>query len=182
MGGIFKNPTLPKKAAATKRQLRYFSEKKDVTRAPNIQHEEKVQKMVCHYLKLKLPSVIFRSDTSSGRWEYNKKKLHEKVAMHSSKDFPDLFIYEPRDVTHSDGSTKHYCGLAMELKKEGTTVILKIGERKGKLSTDPHIQAQAAMLKKLIEKGYYANFAVGYDEAINMIDWYFGLPRNTKLF
>lgn len=182
MGSVFKNPTLQKRKVTTTRQMRYLNDRKNPGRGPNKQHEQQLQKQICHYLKLTHPTVIFRSDTASGRWEYNKAKLHDKVAMHSGPYFPDLFIYEPRDVTHADGSVKHYCGLAIELKKEGTTVILKIGERKGKLSTDEHIQAQAAEMKRLIAKGYYANFAVGYDEATRLIDWYFGVPQNGQLF
>lgn len=175
MAGIFQNPTLDKKH--TDRQQRYFANKKNIDKAPNVQHEERIQKQLCHYLKVQYPSVIFRSDTSSGRWEYNRQQLNKKVSMHSSKAWPDLFIYEPRTI-----NGKHYCGLALELKKEGTTVVLKIGPRKGKLSTDPHIQEQAAMLKGLIHKGYYANFAVGIDEATKLIDWYMGKPENAELF
>lgn len=84
-------------------------------------------------------------------------------------------------MQHGD---KFYCGLAIELKREGTSVVLKIGPRKGMLSLDPHIQEQAAMCKMLLAKGYYANIAVGYDEAIKIIDWYFKrkVPQNGELF
>ena len=57
---------------------------------------------------------------------------------------------------------------------------MKIGPRKGKLLTDPHIQEQAAVLKALLHKGYYANFAVGFDEAQRIIDWYFGRKQPYK--
>lgn len=138
----------------------------------NTKHEESLQKQVCSYLRLKYPTVVFRSDYASGM-KLTKNQAVQHKRMQSSRAFPDLFIYYP--IQHGE---KSYCGLALELKKEGTSVILKIGERKGKLSTDPHIQEQAVMLKELNRLGYYANFAVGYDEAIKIIDWYMKTPRH----
>lgn len=142
--------------------------------------EEQIQRAICRYLDLQYPRIIYRSDLSSGRYEngddsdYQKSKLR---AMNSSRGWPDLFIYEP--MTHGE---HHYCGLALELKAEGTSVVMKIGPRKGRLSTDRHIQEQALILKALIAKGYYANFAVGLDEAIRIIDWYMLRPQTAELF
>lgn len=107
---------------------------------------------------------MFRSDYASGLMlTPNQAQKHRR--LQSGRAFPDLFIYEPRMKYH---------GLALELKREGTTIILKTGPRKGKLTSDPHIQEQYAVLKDLASKGYYADFAIGYDSAINIIDWYFG--------
>lgn len=135
-------------------------------------HEESLQKQVCSYLRLQYPNVIFRSDFASGM-KLSQYQAVQHKRLQSSRSWPDLFIYFP--IQHGE---KFYCGLALELKKEGTSVILKIGERKGKLSTDPHIQEQAIMLKELNKLGYYANFAVGFDEAIKIIDWYMKKPRH----
>lgn len=52
-------------------------------------------------------------------------------------------------------------------------MILKIGPNKGKLTKNEHIREQARTLRKLNDDGWYANFAIGYDEAVKMIDWYF---------
>lgn len=84
-------------------------------------------------------------------------------------------------MQHGD---KLYHGLAIELKVEGTPVIMKIGPRKGMLSTDPQIVEQALMLKRLNKLGYYANFAVGFKEAMKIIDWYMKKPReeNATIF
>ena len=123
---------------------------------------------------MQYPHVIFRSDYASGlHLTINQARIH--ASLQSGRAWPDLFIYEP---------SRGYYGLAIELKKEGTSVIMKIGERKGKLSTDPHIQEQALMLKTLLKKGYYANFAVGFDDAVKIIDWYFQKksPQNGELF
>ena len=135
-------------------------------------NEDAIQKKVCSYLKEHFPDVIFRSDTASGQHKVSKAARLRHYQLNSSKSFPDLFIFHP--MQHGD---KFYYGLAIELKADGVAVILKIGERKGKLSTDPHIQEQALMLKQLNKLGYYANFAVGYDEAEKIINWYMKKPR-----
>lgn len=107
----------------------------------------------------------------------NQAAIHK--SLQSSRAWPDLFIYQPTVI-----NGKQYFGLALELKKDKTAVIIKIGERKGHLSADPHIQEQALMLKELNRRGYYANFAVGFDQARKIIDWYFGRPAldNAELF
>lgn len=172
MTRLFINPTTGRKW--NPRQAQYFTSKKDPNKAPNIQHEAQLQKMSCHYLKLQYPTIIFRSDTSSGRWEYNRQRLNEKVALNSSDSFPDIFIFEPREVTFKDGTKQLFYGLAIELKKEGTTIIVTRGERKGHLTSDPHILKQFLMLKDLKSRGYYATFAVGFDQFQKIVDWYFG--------
>jgi hypothetical protein len=140
-------------------------------------HEENIQRRVCTYIRRNYPNVIFRSDYASGlHLTVNQAKIH--ASMQSGRSWPDLFIYEP--MQHED---KFYCGLALELKRDGVTIKLKTGERKGKLTSDPHIREQAIMLRSLLSKGYYANFAVGYDEAISIINWYFKrkVPLNEEL-
>lgn len=138
--------------------------------------------MVCQYLRLQYPKVIFKSDFGAGAW-LTKSQAGRQKTMQSSRGFPDIFIYEPRTVKLEDGAEQFYSGLAIELKKEGTTIIVTHGERKGHLTSDPHIQEQFIMLKELKSRGYYANFAVGFDEAQKIIDWYMGRrASNVALF
>lgn len=156
MGSVFKLQP----AAAKKRYV------------PKItKHEETIQKQVCSYLRLQYSHVIFRSDFASGLHltEY-QAKTHR--SLQSGRAWPDLFIYEPSRGFH---------GMALELKKDGTTIILKTGPRKGKLSSNPHLQEQAAVINDLRHKGYYADFAVGFDDAVKKINWYFG-KVNERLF
>lgn len=156
MGSVFKlQPTLNKQ--------RYI---------PKItKHEEGIQKAVCSYLRLQYRHVIFRSDFSSGL-HLTPYQAKNHRSMQSGRAFPDLLILEPSRGFH---------GCLLELKKDGTTIILKTGPRKGKITSDPHIQEQAAVINDLRHKGYYANFAIGYNDAIKQIDWYFG-KENTELF
>lgn len=134
-------------------------------------HEESIQKQVCSYLRLQYPTVIFRSDYASGlKLTMNQAVQHKR--MQSSRSFPDLFIYEPRFI-----NGVQYAGLAMELKKDGTTIVVKIGPQKGHLTANPHIREQVLMCRELKKRGYYATIACGFTQAIKVIDWYFGKTK-----
>lgn len=135
-------------------------------------HEETIQKQVCSYLRMQYAHVIFRTDFTAGRIVLSANQGRQYAALQSGRAFPDLLILEPSRGFH---------GMLLELKKDGTTIILKTGARKGKLTSDAHIQEQAKVINDLRHKGYYANFAVGYDSAVKQIDWYFG-KENVGLF
>jgi hypothetical protein len=136
-----------------------------------IKHEESLQRQICRYLKLQYPSIIFRSDYASGlQLTMNQAAVHK--SLQSSRSWPDLFIYKHAERILKDGSKRHYCGLALELKKEGTVIYLKRGSRKGLLTADAHIQEQAMMLRELNNLGYFARFGVGFDQCQRIIDWY----------
>jgi hypothetical protein len=139
-------------------------------------HEQNLQRQVCQYLRLQYPSIIFRSDYASGlQLTMNQAAIHK--SLQSSRSWPDLFIYK---------SSRGFHGLALELKREGTTIYLTRGERKGKLSTDAHIQEQALMLQTLNKLGYFARFGVGFDQCRKIIDWYlnpdYKESENNELF
>jgi hypothetical protein len=146
-----------------------------VRRLPiNGKKEQTLQQQVCQYLRLQYPSVIFRSDFASGLALTPHQAITHRN-LQSSRSWPDLFIYAAR--------RGHY-GLALELKQEGTTIIIKRGPKKGQLTANPHIREQFFMLRELKKRGYYANFACGFDEAKKIIDWYFGRieRENGELF
>ena len=79
--------------------------------------------------------------------------------MRSSRGLPDLMIFAVRGK---------YSGMFLELKKEGNSPYLKNGE----LSKSQHIQEQNEVLESLRNEGYYAEFAVGFEDAINQINNY----------
>jgi hypothetical protein len=141
-----------------------------------IKREESLQRQICRYLKLQYPNLIFRSDYASGlQLTINQAAIHK--SLQSSRSWPDLFIYK---------SSRGYHGLGLELKREGTVIYLSRGPRKGKLTSDPHIQEQAMMLQELNNLGYFARFGVGFDQCQRIIDWYlnpnYKEPDNTELF
>lgn len=104
--------------------------------------------------------------------------------LQSGRAWPDLFIYKPMRVKNEDGTHNTYAGMALELKKEGTTIIVKKGPRKGQLVANEHIVEQYYLLRSLEKLGYFAEFACGYDDAINLINKYMGIDtyEPTALF
>lgn len=141
----------------------------------NQKHEESLQRQVCSYLRIQYPHVVFRSDYASGlRLTINQARIHK--SLQSGRSWPDLFVYQPRKV-----EGKQYAGLALELKKEGTVIKLTKGAKAGQLTADPHIREQYAVLQQLNKLGYWADFAIGYDDAISKIDYYMGKPENARL-
>lgn len=142
----------------------------------NVKHEESLQRQVCTYLRRQYPNVIFRSDYASGlHLTAGQARIH--ASMQSGRAWPDLFIYEPRKV-----EGRQYAGLALELKKDGTSIFCKIGPNKGELVANEHIREQYYMLQALEKKGYFADFGIGFDHTVSLIDHYMGRPENTELF
>ncbi|WP_096303463.1 hypothetical protein [Jatrophihabitans sp. GAS493] len=60
------------------------------------------------------------------------------------------------------------------MKREGT----RLKKRNGDWASE-HIEEQAAVLGQLQDQGYYAVFAVGYDQAVEYIEEYLGTPQST---
>jgi hypothetical protein len=116
--------------------------------------EEIIHKQICLYLRKQYPDVIFTSEPSGLRLPIGLAVKLSK--LRSGAKLPDLWIMEPK---------ANYGGLFIELKAEG--ILKKNWEYK-----TPHIKAQAETIKRLIDKGYYASFAVGFEDAKNIIDDY----------
>lgn len=135
------------------------------------QEEQSIHLILCNYLRLQYPDVIFRTD-GAGLKLTKMQAIHFK-RMQSHSGWPDLFI-----MFDNHG----YKGLFLELKKEDVTLTYKRGDRIGMLKKDLHIRNQAATHRRLIEQGYYACFAIGFDTAKDIIDRYIGRKNNLELF
>lgn len=122
--------------------------------------EESLQIQVSAYIRAKYPDVIFTSESSGVRVSMGTAIKMKK--QRSNHKLPDMIILHPMNG---------YCGLCIELKKEGEIVWLK----NGSLSTNKHIQEQAQTLSQLGKLKYCADFAIGYNQAILLIDRYFSL-------
>lgn len=122
--------------------------------------EESLQIQVSAYIRAKYPDVIFTSESSGVRVSMGTAIKMKK--QRSNHKLPDMIILHPMNG---------YCGLCIELKKEGEIVWLK----NGSLSTNKHIQEQAQTLSRLGKLKYCADFAIGYNQAILLIDRYFSL-------
>ena len=136
--------------------------------------EEVLQQQVADYLRLQYPKVIFHSDFGSGTKLTMGQAVRQKRLNGGRRAWPDMFIAEPMEVDFGQPSWRRYAGLFIELKKEGTRIVKA---RKPDEWASDHIAEQADLLRKLRAKGYVAEFAVGFDEAKQIIDDYLGGKR-----
>ena len=118
--------------------------------------EEQVHLQVCAYIRAKYPKVMFNTDLSGIRLTMG---LAKKVKnMRSNKGFPDLVIYEPK---------QGWKACFIELKKDGIRLLKRDGS-----FVNEHIEYQNKVIEALKERGYYATFAIGFDDAKYIIDKY----------
>jgi hypothetical protein len=119
--------------------------------------EKHVHIGVTNYLKLQYTGIPFRSDYGAGaRLTIGQAKMQKSI--NNGMAWPDLFIASSRHGKH---------GLFIELKDHDKPVT----RQNGKWVSD-HVAEQAKCLRALQEEGYEAQFAVGFDNAKGIIDWY----------
>lgn len=123
--------------------------------------EQELQIAIAHYIRIQYPDVLFHSDYGSGIKLTARQASIQKKQNGGLRGWPDMFIAEPRNG---------YLGLFIELKKEGT----KLKKVMYNTWASDHIEEQAEVLNALNEKGYYATFAIGFDEAKELVDDYMG--------
>jgi len=143
----------------------------------NMKNEEyHIYKQIATYMRYQYPKVIFTFDQAG--LNLSKAQAGMNKAIQGGRGWPDFFIARPKRFKNGEW----YHGLFIEIKKDGTklkrekngTKILK-GDTKIRLIFDwfdKHIEEQADMLYALEQEGYKAVFAVGYDEAVKIIDLY----------
>ena len=117
--------------------------------------EEKLHIAICDYLKLQYPDILFISEPSGVRVSIGLAFKLKK--MRSAHTHLDLYILEPRQGYH---------GLIIELK------AVNIYKENGDLRGDKHLQDQKETIEKLRKRGYKSTFAVGFDQAKEVIDNY----------
>lgn len=122
--------------------------------------EQQLQTLIADYIRLRHPSAIFHSDFGSGAKLTIAQAARQKRQNGGRRAWPDIFIAEPRGKYH---------GLFIELKREGTTIIKKDGT----LVANAHIREQFDLLHDLRRRGYKAEFGIGFENTIAIIDEYF---------
>lgn len=154
--------------------------------------EENLQIQVADYLRLQYPNVLFHSDFGSGIKLTIGQATRQKRLNGGRRAWPDMQIAKP--VIHHTKNIEWlagnaipltdfiYCGLFLELKKDGTKLkrekdckkILKGDTKLRKAGDwwDRHIEEQAETLQNLRQAGYKAEFAVGFEQAKQIIDEY----------
>lgn len=129
--------------------------------------EAQLQEQVAQYIRLQYPDILFHSDFGSGIKMTKGQAIKQKRQNGGIRGWPDMFIAEPAPRCIDGSWNYEWHGLMIELKKEGTRLRKKNGD-----FASEHIAEQAEMLEKLYERGYQAQFAVGFDEAKQLIDEY----------
>jgi hypothetical protein len=127
--------------------------------------EESIQIQVSNYIRTAYPNAIFTAESSGLRLPMGLAMKAKK--QRSERALPDLILLEPRGKYH---------GLCVELKK--VSPFKRDGTLKRQMQKRPngerfdHLAEQKAVLERLMEKGYWAQFATGFDEARRLIDAY----------
>lgn len=166
--------------------------------------ESDLQIQVADYLRLQYPDVMFHSDYGSGAKLTPGQAIKQKRQNGGRRAWPDMFIaeyvfdnttepfgtdlrplfkrYENCAVEIGDEIGLNYilCGLYLELKKEGEKLYPglraknRFKSKDGKEYKNEHLMEQADCLYDLRQRGYCAEFAIGFDEAKKIIDEYLG--------
>lgn len=143
-----------------KRQVVQYIRKSDSGRGAAKQRERMVQRALTRWLNIQ--KVDFYNDYASGAYlTYGQNAA--RLTLASKQGWVDLFIAEP---------SRGYAGMFLELKHEDVRIYLKDGKT---LSANPQIRKEAEFLERMKNKGYFATFACGYDEAKRLIEWYLKL-------
>jgi len=141
------------------------------------QTEAQLQIQVADYIRLKYPNVLFHSDFGSGIKLTMGQAAKQKRQNGGRRAWPDMFIAKP--VCYENcGADIWTHGLFIELKRQGERIHPgnraknRFLSKDGKEYTTQHLCEQADTLLALREAGYAAEFAIGFDEAIKLIDSY----------
>ena len=132
-----------------------------------------LQAQVADYLRLQYPDVIFHSDFGSGIKLTMGQAIKQKRLNGGRRSWPDMFVAKAKLMQTKDGMPFIKHGLFLELKKDGVRIL----KRDGSYVADEHIREQAKMLESLEREGYEARFAVGFDQAKQIIDDYIGRKK-----
>lgn len=168
--------------------------------------ESVVYEQLADWMNLQYPGVLYRFDV--GADVYVPPAVANKFKrLHPRRGHPDMFIAEPQFIyeelkeervyTHSLPTIKidpeatyaltGFAGLYLELKKEGETLSPGDRAKKRYKSKDgleyktEHLMEQADYLYDLRNKGYKAEFAIGFDDAVKQIRDYLGEPHKEKV-
>ena len=121
--------------------------------------EFEIYTLIAQYLQVRHPNILYRFDLAADmKLTPGQARRHKE--LHPHRGYPDFFLAKP---------TRQYSGLFLEIKRDGT----RLKKRNGEWASE-HIAEQAEVLQKLRENRYKAEFAVGYDEVIKLIDEYLG--------
>ncbi len=118
---------------------------------------------IARYIQVHYPDVVYRFDLAADiKLTVGQAVKHKR--LHPRRGYPDLFLAQP---VFTDDGEMIFAGLFIELKRSGT----RLAKKNGDWASD-HIAEQAEMLKALRMRGYCAEFAIGAEDAIELITDY----------
>lgn len=128
-------------------------------------NEIQLYEQIAQYMNLQYPTVPYHFDLS-GLWtpSHQARNLYGRL---NKRAWPDLFIPVGK-LRYGPDYEPSTSGMFLELKREGTPLYKKDGS----MRANPHHQEQAIVLESLRQQGYFAAFAIGFDEAKCLIDEY----------
>lgn len=144
--------------------------------------EDTVHLQAVQYLGLRYRDTPIRTDYAAGLG-LNKVQARKHARLQgNTRAWPDIQVAHARLMGHGYNGEYWYHGLFIELKapdvelfmrRDGST--LRQGDHKIRLKGDwanVHYEEQAETLAKLRAQGYWADFAVGFDEFQAIVDDY----------
>lgn len=152
----------------------------NLNQSNNMAKEENIYLTISKYLKVKHPGVVFRFDYGAGVKLTMGQAIKQK-AMQSGRAYPDLFIAKTSKLVLGE-ETMFYGGLFVEIK-QADKVLYRPKDAKDVLKGDYklrkkgdwydlHTEEQANMLALLRKQGYRAEFGIGFDHTIKIIEAY----------
>lgn len=120
--------------------------------------ETDLYEQLAQYMNIKHPGVLYHFDLS-GVYNPSHKTRNLYARLHK-RAWPDMFI--------ANQGRQVFGGLFLELKKDG----VRLYKKDGSLRANEHHEEQAAVLEALRAAGYRAEFAVGLEQSIEIIDGY----------
>lgn len=139
----------------------YISTKRDSKRK---NPEYDVYKAAATYLKLQYPKALYRFDMAG--LNLSIAQAGQNKAIQCTRGWPDFFVCEERHA---------FKGLLLEIKPAGA----RIRKLNGSFASD-HLEEQNACLIAFLQRGYYAEFCIGFDRFKEIIDWYMN-PNAPKI-
>lgn len=122
--------------------------------------EYELQKSFCKYINLKHSEILYMSDTIANLKLSMFQKIRNKAIQKEGFHCPDVIIFEPKGIYH---------GLFIELK------VVTPHKKDGTLKKNEHLENQYKTILNLRKRGYCANFATGFDEAVEQLESYLSL-------
>lgn len=155
--------------------------------------EHTLYKQIADFMQLQYPDVSYRFDLAADlKLTPGQSAKHKR--LHPRRGYPDMFIAKPKHYFYTTAvnmgaaeAEGWYHGLYLELKKDGETLFPgsraknRFKSKDGGEYKTEHLMEQADYLYDLRHEGYKADFAIGFDDAIQQIKDYLGNPHTEKV-